>query len=184
VEAEAVAEAEAEATISVAEDCYVCPYTIVIDSREQRPFLFTGIRSDARCGGRVLAVPLVRRGLVSGDYSLEGYESRVACERKSLADLYSTLGQGRKRFQRELERLNKMDFAAVVVEASWETIVRDPPPRSKLRPKTVYRSVLAWGQRYPRVHWYMMGNRRLAEVTVLRILERFYRDNLHGATPR
>jgi hypothetical protein len=119
----------------------------------------------------------MRRGLRTGDYSLRGYEARVAVERKSLQDVYHTLGQRRACFQRELARLNEMDFAAVVVEASWEAILRDPPERSRLRPKVVYRSVLAWGQRYPRVHWYMMGNRRLAEVTTLRILERFYRDH-------
>jgi hypothetical protein len=119
----------------------------------------------------------MRRGLRTGDYSLRGYEARVAVERKSLQDVYHTLGQRRACFERELARLNEMEFAAVVVEASWEAILREPPGRSRLRPKVVYRSVLAWGQRYPRVHWYTMGNRRLAEVTTLRILERFYRDH-------
>jgi hypothetical protein len=37
--------------------------------------------------------------------------------------------------------------------------------------------VLAWQQRFVRVHWLFMGSRRLAEVTTLRVLERFYRDH-------
>jgi hypothetical protein len=150
---------------------------VVIDADEKLPYTFLGIRSDARAGGRVLAVPLMRRSLRTGDYSLRGYEARVAVERKSLQDLYSTLGRRRACFERELVRLNEMDFAAVVVEADWETVLRDPPERSQLRPKVVYRSVLAWQQRFVRVHWLMLGSRRLAEVTTLRVLERFYRDH-------
>jgi hypothetical protein len=150
---------------------------VVIDSDEKLPYTFLGIKSDARAGGRVLAVPLMRRGLRTGDYSLRGFEARVACERKSAADLYSTIGQRRACFERELARLNEMDFAAVVVEADWETLLREPPERSRLRPKVVYRSILAWQQRFVRCHWLMMGSRRLAEVTVLRVLERYWRDH-------
>jgi ERCC4-type nuclease len=150
---------------------------VVIDSDEKLPYTFLGIKSDARAGGRVLAVPLMRRSLRTGDYSLRGYESRVAVERKSLQDLYGTLGRRRACFERELARLNEMEFACVVVEANWETILCDPPERSQLRPKVVYRSVLAWQQRFVRVHWLMMGSRRLAEVTTLRVLDRFWRDH-------
>jgi ERCC4-type nuclease len=176
--AEAEAEAEAAATIDVAEDTYICPYTIVIDSREQRPFLFTGIRSDARHGKRVLAVQLVRKGLASGDYSLEGFEDKVAVERKGLSDLYSSLGKDRRRFNRELERLAAYDFAAVVIETDWDTIINRPPERSKLRPKRVFRTVIAWQQRYPRVHWWACPGRRFAEIVTLRLLERYWRDHL------
>ena len=68
----------------------------------------------------------------------------------------------RDRFERELERLSAMDWAAVVVEATLETIVRDPPPYSELSPKTVYRSLLAWSVRYP-VRWVTAGPRELVE---------------------
>src|SRR5262249_3558510 len=127
-----------------------------------------------------LVVPTKVVHLRTGDYTIEGFESRVACERKGAADLYGTLGQRRRPFEAELDRLNNMDFAAVVVRADWETILREPPPTSKLRPKSVFRSVLAWQQRFVRCHWLMMGSRRLAEVTVLRVLERYWKDH-HGS---
>src|SRR5579862_2289911 len=100
----------------------VFPVAVVVDNREQLPFAFASIRTDARDGRRPLIVQSVRGTLQSGDYSLAGFESRVAIERKSAADLFNTLGQGRRRFQNELQRLSAYDFAAVVIEADWDEI--------------------------------------------------------------
>ncbi len=152
------------------------PYVVVIDTREKAPFLFNGLKTDSKDGYRPLSVRTVTRGLPSGDYSIEGLESQTAVERKSLADLYNTISQGRERFQRELERLNAMEYAAIVIEASWSQIITDPPKFSKLPPKIVFRSVISWQQRFPRVHWWPTEGRRLAELATLRILERFWRD--------
>jgi hypothetical protein len=77
-----------------------------------------------------------------------------------------------------------MLFAAVVLEASWKDILKTPPQLSKLVPKTIIRSVLAWQQRYPRVHWWDCDGRRMAELITFRILQRFYQDwkDGHGRT--
>lgn len=156
------------------------PFIVVVDTREQHPFDFEGLVADAKDHRRPLLVRTERRGLASGDYSLAGFESHIAVERKSTADLFSTLGQGRERFERELFRLNQMEYAAVVIEAGWVEILSDPPAHSQLLPKTIHRSVIAWQQRYPRIHWWPCGNRRLAEVTTFRILERFWKEQQHG----
>lgn len=161
----------------VSQSPLMSPFTVVVDTREQMPYEFAAIHADAAQHRRLIHVPREVRCLSSGDYSIAGeFESRVAVERKSLADLFSTLGQGRKRFTAELERLAAYDFAAVVVEATWEMVLGDPPPRSELNPKTIYRSVIAWQVRYPRVHWWMCPNRAFAEVTTYRILERFWKE--------
>jgi ERCC4-type nuclease len=97
---------------------------IVIDTREQLPFDFHGLRADARDQCRPLLVTTERGTLKQGDYSLKGHERAIALERKSLADLFSTIGQERDRFVRELERLDALEVAAVVIEASWEQILR------------------------------------------------------------
>ncbi len=157
-------------------DFLVCPFTIIIDSREQAPYSFRGFNADARDKRRPLIVRTEVRGLASGDYSLFGLESRIAVERKSIDDLFSTLGQGRDRFERELQRLSEMDFAAVVIEAGWSAIVGQPPPHTKLSPKSVYRSVIAWQQRYPKIHWWPCDTRTFAERTTFRILERFWSE--------
>lgn len=150
--------------------------TVLVDNREQQPYAFVGLVADKRQGGGPLLVPTRTVCLDTGDYSLDGYGDRVSVERKSLNDLFHTLSQGRERFERELVRLSEMQVAAVVVEAEWSTIFNDPPRFSHLEPKTVFRSVLAWCQRFPRVHWYTVPDRAFGEAVTLRILERFLRE--------
>ena len=125
-------------------------------------------------------VQVQKATLGSGDYSISGLTDRVAVERKSLEDLYSTLTFGRDRFVRELQRLASFDYSAVVVEASLEAIISRPPPYTDISPKSIYRSILAFSQRYPSTHWFTLDSRRLAEVTTYRILERFWVDEESG----
>jgi DNA excision repair protein ERCC-4 len=159
-------------------DAVPSPFTILVDDREGLPFAFANIKGDARDGHKAIAVRTEVRRLKTGDYTIDGYQDRIACERKSHGDLFSTLGNGRERFELEVERLNEMDFAAVVVESSWYQIAFEPPTRSRMNPKCVMRSILAWSQRFPKVHWFPMGTRAMAEATCYRLLERFYRDRL------
>lgn len=157
----------------------VAPFTVVIDTREQLPWDFAGIPADAHQGGDpagCVVVPVVVGTLGAGDYSVQGWESRVAVERKSAADLVGTIGQGRDRFERELERLAVMDFATVVVEAELSELKLNPPPHSQLQFKTITRSVQAWQQRYPRVHWMFLPGRRAAMLWGYRVLERWVKE--------
>jgi ERCC4-type nuclease len=149
------------------------PSTIVVDTREQTPFTFSSIRADAREGGGLLTIPTVRATLRSGDYSLLGHETAVAIERKSKADLYGTVSAGRGRFERELTRLNAMTAAAIVVEAELSTLLADPPDFTRYSPKSLIRSVMAWQHRYPRVHWWFVPGREVAESVVVRWLEKY-----------
>jgi len=119
--------------------------------------------------------------LATGDYSLKGLESQITIERKSLSDAFGTFGRGRRRFQLELERMAGYQFAAVIIEADWHTIVRRPPARSKLNPKTVLASIIAWSQRF-RVHFFTCPDRHFAERFTYRLLDRFYRDQ-SGSNP-
>lgn len=155
----------------------ITPFTIVIDSREQAPYSFLGLISDARDGRQPLIVPTTISGLPSGDYSILGHENEVAAERKSKEDLFNSIGGERARFQRELARLAVFPSATlVVVESSWEEIITAPPPFSQLAPKIIHRSVLAWMLRFPTVHWVMCPDRRFAEVTAFRFLERWWKN--------
>lgn len=155
----------------------IAPFTILVDTREQAPFSFRGFSADAKDSRCPLVVPVKTETLQTGDYSLDGMKDQVAVERKSLVDLYGTIGQGRERFERELQRLDCMDYTAVVIEAGWSAIIGRPPPQSELSPKTVYRSIIAWQQRYPYVHWWACDTRTFAERTTLRILQRFWTDS-------
>ena len=156
----------------------VFPATVVVDTREQMPYAFADIKTDACNGYQPLEVRTTVRCLPAGDYSLEGFENLVAVERKSLNDLYCTLSQGRERFGRKLKRLAEYAFAAVVIEADWPTILGSPPERSRLHPRTIIRSVMAWQQRYPRIHWWPVPGRVFAERVTFQILRRFWLDQL------
>jgi ERCC4-type nuclease len=138
-------------------------FTIIIDTREQRPWRFPN------------GAETVRGTLTTGDYSVVGLEDKVTIERKSLADLYNTAGQNRGRFERELERMRSFDFAAIIIEATWEDIARRPPPRSEMRPKSVIRSLMAWAQRY-KVHVIPAGGPALAARLAYILLDRYFRD--------
>lgn len=142
------------------------------------PFSFLGLgvmKGDTR---HPLLVKTTSMTLESGDYSILGHSDKISIERKSLEDLYSTLTHGRERFERELTRLQEMQFSAVIVEASLETIISRPPPNTRVVPKSIYSSIIAYQQRYPRTHWLSCDSRRLAEKTAFRILERYWIDNI------
>ena len=70
-------------------------FRIVIDSREQEPYTF--------------ACEVVKAKLDAGDYSVVGFEQRVAVERKSLRDFVGTVIHDYERFDRELEKLSAME---------------------------------------------------------------------------
>jgi ERCC4-type nuclease len=80
-------------------------YTIIIDTREQKPLDFSNFE---------------HKGLKTGDYSYiyngVDYSDSFALERKSGIDLFGTAGKGHKRFKAELERALKLDYFAIIIE--------------------------------------------------------------------
>jgi len=106
---------------------------ILIDSREQRPWLFDcyGCRTS-------------RVTLSTGDYCLPGDEYRFVIERKSASDFLLTIGSGWERFDRELDRSRSM---VVIVEAPLDRFLYHvaggrlvaPPGESTLKPGYIYK---------------------------------------------
>lgn len=174
----------------------VAPFTVLVDTAEQEPYTFIGLRSDSRQKSLPLCVRTVRaclgrHPLSRGDYSIEGHEQKIAVERKSMADAWSTvLGwqyphqresetPGRRdRFKCELENLAAMDSACIVVEGSLGECLRRMPSfgvkSSSVNAKIFHRSIISLQQDY-RVPWFFCDTRSLAEVTTYRFLERYYR---------
>lgn len=135
---------------------------IVVDSREQRPYLF-----DSR-------VASVERGaLPAGDYSLKGFEDRIAIERKSLDDFVNTVIYGRERFRAELDKLAAYEYAAIVIEASVEDLLAGRF-QSKANPVALFAiwcSIVA-DRRIPA---FFLSDRQTAQHAVQQILSRLYR---------
>lgn len=197
---------------------------IVIDRRERKPYSFANVPRRHGEPNHPQEVKTVTRTLTTGDYSIVGLEDEIAVERKSPQDLFGTLGQHRARFEREIQRLNQMRYAAVVIEADWSDLMRPQAPalderrafrmiddalqhasdeqvrsamdtvgdwfvdrwrslpkrerwRSRLNPVSVWGTVFAWSQRYPRVHWFPVSGRRFGEWATYTILQRYWIDN-------
>ncbi len=107
--------------------------TILIDSREQRPYEFQ--------------VPSKVEALPTGDYSLEGLELSIAVERKELNDLIGCLTTDRGRFEKELLRGRALDFFCLVIESSLSDIAKGHY-RSKMNPAAAVQSLMAFSIRY------------------------------------
>lgn len=172
----------------------VAPFTVLIDTAEQAPVTFQGLKTDADEGYRPIIVPVEYRSLGRwprslGDYSLDsplGGYGRCHVERKSMVDAQSTiLGFARKgedvgrrqRFEDELQALSEMEAGLVVVECSFSEMVAKAPQygqRSAAQnAKTLFRSVLAFMADYS-VQWVFADDRRIAEKTIWNWLKRWY----------
>lgn len=171
------------------------PFTVLIDTAEQQPFTFQGIKTDANHGGRHLIVPtewkaLGRHPESLGDYSIAGGEGRCHIERKSMEDAQGTIlgWEGRRdRFERELQNLSEIQCGVVIVECSLATMIANAPgcdaaesnrrrgtKTVKHNAKALHRSVLAFLQDY-RVPWIFSDSRRMAEIDAFRWLERWWK---------
>ena len=162
----------------------VAPFTVVIDTQEQAAWNFRGLRADADDHYADLVVPTLSKKLRTGDYSIVGMENLVTIERKSLGDAYNTFGDGRDRWERELKRMVDFQFAAVVVEAGWPSVLAhvQPPSASgrQFTAKHFYRSVIAWQVRFPMIQWWFCPSRTFAERSAFRLLQRFWLDNANN----
>jgi len=136
---------------------------LIIDTREQAPYGFA-----------TYDVDIERGTLPTGDYSLAGFEDRVAIERKAMDDLIACLSHGRERFERELARGAKMPLFFVVVEASLEDIARGRY-RSGMRPHAALQSLMTFMVRYHTL-FVFAGSRAGAEYTTFWLLSKFQRE--------
>ena len=106
---------------------------MLIDSREQTPL-------------HIRAYPVEVVGLPVGDYGIKGFSGwenpQFIIERKSLSNLIGSLTQGRERFLREVEKLKRFRFAAIVIEAQ-ESDVLSGEYLSKATPQSIVQSLAA-----------------------------------------
>lgn len=112
-------------------------FTVLIDTREQRPLAFT--------------VSTERATLPTADYSCRvgalDLREQVAIERKSISDLCGCIGGERERFERCLERLAKFPYRALVIEGDARKVALGDP-RTKLKPQHIMGSLMAWGMKH------------------------------------
>lgn len=88
------------------------PVPVVVDTREQTPWNLSAALFEVEVAT-----------LRTGDYTIRGFEDRLALERKSLGDFVQTVTRDWLRFRKELYRLAAFDVAAVVVEADVAAVM-------------------------------------------------------------
>lgn len=170
-------------------------FRILIDTREQKPWKFAQIRADASDVARkkykkgdCYTVDCERRSLGNshGDYTVEGFESEIAIERKSLSDFQSTMlawSNRREAFDRELAWLNSIECAVVIVEATMSKAMSAKQRGKRTveqNAKLIHRRLLSCKIKYPRVSFLFCGSRKMAEVTAFRLLQMYWRKSNAG----
>ena len=156
--------------------------TIVIDTREQDPYSFGKVKRAK------LEFDTIRATLKTGDYSIQTDlitkdKDKITLERKSLADLFGSMGRGRERLENEFVRMADFGYAAIIIEADIPQIMNphggEKKFHSKLNPRSVISTLWAWSQRYG-VHIHTLPNRGIAELVTFRLLERWQEDTVSG----
>ena len=128
--------------------------TILVDSNERYAYRFAEKQ-----------VTLARRSLAAGDYAVERDGTVIASvERKSLADLVSSLMSGKLRFA--VAELATLPAAAVVVEDRYSQIFAS----EHFRPAAIADALAELQVRYPNVPIVFCETRKLAEEWVYRYL--------------
>lgn len=137
-------------------------YTIYVDTREQKPFLFEGLSSE-------------RRALKFGDYASSA-DNLLAIERKSPQDFCGTFSGGLDRFRRELDRAKAAGaYLIVLVEDSLNRMLRfnyQPYVYHKnvrINPEYIFFNVRDIIQDYENVQFLFVENRDVAESMVSRL---------------
>jgi len=88
---------------------------VLVDTREQKPLPLYVNHPNWIGGERRVA-------LKTGDYTVQGMESLLCLERKSLADLVACTVISRQRFLTACGRLARFQWKAILVEATFEDI--------------------------------------------------------------
>ena len=132
----------------------VADLEIAVDIRERYPFTFANRQANTR-----------REPLSAGDYGLivDGL-LQATVERKSLADLVSSLTTGKLRFQ--LTELSAVPRAAVVVEERYSQVFK----LDRVRPSVVADAIAECQIRFPTVPIIFCDTRKLAQEWTYRFL--------------
>jgi ERCC4-type nuclease len=109
-------------------------FILVVDTREQDP-LFSG-------KSLLKGLVVVRDTLPAGDYSVRGFETKIAIERKTIPDLLGCLGNDRDRFKRELERLRGYEWAAICLEGTLSELLQYHD-FSQMHPESIRKSLVS-----------------------------------------
>lgn len=113
---------------------------------------------------------LITRGtLETGDFALAALPDATVVERKAIGDLLGCLGQGRERFQRELQRGRYVGRLVVVCDGSMADLLCEARRRGGgMSDASIIGTLAAWQRRY--CPFFFAGSVRVAAEFTERLL--------------
>lgn len=143
-------------------------FTIIIDTREQHPWLF----SDHA---------VAHRKLDTGDYSIEGLENILCIERKNgIAEIANNITE--PRFKDVIERMKSYKHSFILIESNYEQMMNYPigsdvPKKTwskiKISPAFILKFLSELSVHH-NIHVIFCGSPSWAEKTALSIMKRVY----------
>jgi len=143
---------------------------IITDTRENCGYLFKGKEAEAK---------IVMKKLVTGDYSLEGYEREIVIERKRINELFGNFAGDRERFMREIERMEKIPYKFLLIEGSFKDLVGMKKLPGKVSIKLVVATLISLMIKN-NIKVVFAGSPKLAEQLAYRILLKFFSYKMRG----
>jgi DNA excision repair protein ERCC-4 len=125
-----------------------------------------------------LEIPIVVGKLPMGDLSVPGFEDRAAIDRKQIGDFIGCVTRDKERFTRLLEKMSKLDFAAIVVEATLAD-VRARKYRNDVPPAFVIGAAAKITAKYD-VPVFFCGSLDSTTDFAVRLLRFWWREKRHG----
>jgi hypothetical protein len=143
-------------------------FTIVVDTREQKPWSFDNYTTAVR-------------KLDTGDYSIEGLEHLLCIERKrSVSEIANNITESR--FKDVLSRMSKYRFSFILLEFDLENILNFPIgseipksvwPKIKISPKYILKMILDMSLVY-NTYVIFCGNKENAEIYATSIMKKIH----------
>jgi len=144
---------------------------IIQDTREQAPLDFRGIEG-------VDQVDV--SGLAYGDYAglVNGKLAPIIIERKSIGDLFGTMGAGYVRFKREMERAKKDNMTLILAVEGSYTDVWNGYERSQIEGPSMIKKLDTLYVKYDLFTWYCESRRVMARriVGLFSAIDRAYEE--------
>ena len=144
-------------------------YTIIVDTREKTPYWASGT---------------ISKKLDVGDYSIKcneiDYSNKISIERKSVMDLFGSLGKGNKRFKKELERARNLEYFAIIIDGSFRNIRdKDFPEsyRTKMRGYIIIKILFTLHVKYG-INIFMCNDRNESKSVIKQLFEAYLRNKI------
>jgi DNA excision repair protein ERCC-4 len=140
---------------------FVFPPDMVIlqDTRECLP-LFTRLPKGLTVCSATLKV---------GDYSVRGFEDKIACERKQISDLIPYCTSDHVATKVKMSKLEKMEWAGLIIEAR-ESEVYHPYAHSAASPESIRQALASFSVKH-KIHIYIGDRERITRWMIDRFIK-------------